>query len=257
MHSTPRLQILTQHSLSMHSLRNIRAAATLALAALLTNPTHASLIVWQSPADATSVSDILSTGTFVAAKSGYAVHQNGGPITVGGVAFGDNAQTLITFGGNTGFGIVIPDEALPNSGDTDYNNLLSKGYFTPAFDTANITLSGLTIGDSYRVQLWVPVWDHTWTTTFSTSNGETSTSVDMNNVYTAARYVVGNFVADGTSQTIVYGQTVGPSSAYGLVAAAAVFNLSSPAAVPEPGTYAALAGLAALGLVVWRRRQQR
>ncbi|MBI5426538.1 MAG: LamG domain-containing protein [Opitutae bacterium] len=36
-----------------------------------------------------------------------------------------------------------------------------------------------------------------------------------------------------------------------------MLNYSSVSAVPEPSTYAALAGLAALGVVAWRRRQAR
>lgn len=55
--------------------------------------------------------------------------------------------------------------------------------------------------------------------------------------------ISGNFEASVSGNTLTLTDSFGPST------------LTSVSAIPEPSTYAALAGLGALGLAVWRRRQ--
>lgn len=72
---------------------------------------------------------------------------------------------------------------------------------------------------------------------------------DLNTFMTASAANYGNAVA----QYIQINTTQGGYSYYGLDVSSV--TISAPAAIPEPSTYAALAGVCALGLVAWRRRQ--
>jgi hypothetical protein len=56
--------------------------------------------------------------------------------------------------------------------------------------------------------------------------------------------------------TLVWGSALHNGNTEGFIMEFSAGYLSSVSAIPEPSTYAALAGLGALGLVFWRRRQR-
>ena len=60
-----------------------------------------------------------------------------------------------------------------------------------------------------------------------------------------------NFDPSKIAYFLISGDTINGSSSVDI----AVDNLAAVTVVPEPGTYAAIAGVAALGLVAWRRRR--
>ncbi len=197
----------------------------------------AAVVVWDTPTTVSGPSDILNTGTFFAASSSL-----GAPATVNGVTFaGRDGSANIAI---TRFGTYSPGST--HTGDTGYDTLLGTGYFTDNNGTDTITLSGLTIGETYRIQLWSPAWDANYPTTFAAGN-----TVDMGNSGAVGKTVFGYFVADDTTEVISYYTTPGgmANSPNGIIGPVAIFQ------IPEPSTYALCGGLLALGVVV-RRRQR-
>ncbi len=192
------------------------------------------VITWGTPTAVATPADIVTTGTFHAVGSGFNADR-----TVGGVTF-QTAPTLITYGGNR----IGYTPGTFSSGTAAYNDIMNRGYFTAVGGSANVTLGGLTIGDQYRVQVWIPAWDANFATRLSGT-----TSVDMGNTITFPTYVIGTFTAAATSEFFSY-QGYG-GAARGLVGAVSVYNVS---AIPEPSVYAAMAGAAVLAAALWRRR---
>lgn len=195
------------------------------------------VITWGTPTAVATPADIVTTGTFHAAGSGFNADR-----TVGGVTF-ETASALISYGG-TRIGYTIGAFA---SGTAAYNDIMNRGHFTAVGAGANVTLGGLTIGDQYRVQVWIPAWDATYATRLSGTN-----SVDMGNTITFPTYVIGTFTAASASEFFSYEGYGG--AIRGLVGAVSVYNVS---AIPEPSVYAALAGAAVLAAALWRRRRVR
>lgn len=146
-----------------------RAIAITAAAAVPANGS----IIWNAPTTGTgNASDIVNTGTVVAAvymgNRSYGVSTVSSNITVNGVSFGYhigtggtfNTYSNITVGGLTSNMGQVDGSGAPVSWDSGYAALTE--YTDGSFDGANpglfYTITGLTIGDTYEVQLFTPWW---------------------------------------------------------------------------------------------------
>jgi len=216
----------------------------------------AASITWEDitlPLETGNVSDIITSGTFVDSASWTADDQ-----IVNGVRF--NGQT--PFNSETGtmrFGhdskITVTNIAHPNDhygpGPTfsagSYFNLVSGGAWQlSGFNTA-INLGGLSVGQSYQVQIFEAFWDYNWDTSFGGSAPlQLGVSNDPDPKKTIPNYVVGTFTADAPTQLISL------ASDSGVVVFDAVQVRTT--SVPDSGTTAALLGTALLGLAALRRR---
>lgn len=198
------------------------------------------VLTWGTPQLITGSSDVVNTGTEFGAFTAYSSN-----LVVNGVTF-------YTLANATNFSATSAGNASDfggfSSGDTTYDHLINSAVFTPADGSArSLTINNLVVGHSYTVQLFTPAWDADWPTKYTSG----ANTVDMGNTASAPTYVSGTFTATSTSLTIAYQSTTG---FYGMLAAASVRDVS---AVPEPSTYATLAGAAGLiATAVVRRRRQ-
>lgn len=202
---------------------------------LLAQPT----VNWTTPTAVSGPVDLVTTGTLVGALSGAATS-----VTVSGVTF-DTSTSAITFFGASVQSFYTPGSF--SSGNANYDAIINRGFYTAANGTGTINFNGLTSGNVYRIQLWTPAWDANYPTSFYDEN-----NVQMGNTATQPTYVTGTFTASSSSEYINFAG-YGTAPTRGLLAAATVYDVT---AIPEPSTYAALAGLGALGFAWWRRRRR-
>jgi len=215
---------------------------TLGLALVLSAPHGAvaqNVVTWGSPQVVGTSSDVDNTGAAFGAFTAYS-----SALTINGVTFDPIASATnftVSFNGRAAdFGGV-------SSGDTSYDLLVNSGVFTADNGTArSFTVDNLLVGHSYLVQVFTPSWDMSWPTRLTSG----ANTVSMGNTATAPTYVSGTFTATDTTLTILYQSTVGT---YGMLAAASVRDVT---AVPEPSTYAILAGVAGFIAVFTVRRRR-
>ena len=232
--------------------------------AILAVSAQAANVIWNPVANITADTDVDNTGTLVnSANFGAAPSST----TVNGVTFSPFAViagTTQTIGNttitNTGAGF----ESFDGLGDATgisaaYNLLLSTEVYAggPPLETLTLTLSGLTIGESYLIQFWSnDSRAHTGANTPLQGRGNQYTAgisvsgfLDVNTTDTAGgrgTYVVGNFIADATSQVFVNRNPGGDL-------ASPTINAFQLRAIPEPSAVM-LCGLGLLGLLSRRRR---
>ena len=234
-----KLIVFTRPPISSFARRAVFSGAALLLGlslrpALVAQP----IVTFGSPTAVTGPSDILTTGTFHAAIGATAAN-----VTVGGVTFATSSP-LITL---TNASAINYTPGTFSSGNAAYDALINRGYYTPIAMSAQIDLSGLTVGHQYRIQFWTPAWDANFPTTFIHDGG-----LNFGNTATAPTYAVGTFTANNSTEYFNFASTDG--STRGLMSAITVYNVS---AIPEPSTYAVLAGLGVLGVALWRRKARR
>lgn len=166
--------------------------------------------------------------------------------------FPQNATTLYASDGTTttDLRVYFPDNSFGTGMSHPFADDLFHGYYYTS-SPKTITLDGLTIGASYDLYLYSeggaanrPITFTLDRNSFSLTAGSTTSFVEGTN------YGVFSFTATGTSQLF----TVGPTGSN--EANLAGLQVVQTSAVPEPSTYAALAGLAALGLAAARRRRR-
>lgn len=208
----------------------------------LTPASAQTTVTWGTPQSITAASDVDNRGTIFASYTAYS-----SALTVNGVTFQDlesSANLTVTSVGHT-----VDDYGFTSTGDANYDHLVRTGVFSDGGGApSSITLSNLVVGHSYLLQIFTPSWDSlSWPTTFTAG----SNSVAMGNTTTVPTYVSGTFTAASSDLTITY---QGSAGQHGLLAAVAVNDVT---AVPEPATCVALAGVLALGTVLWRRRAAR
>ena len=176
---------------------------------------------------------------------------------------GDQTVTLgsgkvITFDGNSTKATVVGGNGTftgafsGDTGNTNFNAVLNSANYDSAAGTKQITLSGLTAGKQYSVQLF-GLDDRAAQSnrTFSFSDfSNDSTALIINN---SNRNVIGTFTAASTFETITENIPNG-----GNINAVVVRDLSVVSAAPEPSQIASLA-LAALGMlgVVLKARKRK
>jgi hypothetical protein len=227
----------------------------------LTSTSQAELITWSTPTEAVNEEDIDTTGTLV--HAGYWGDDNGTlsiTNTTETISFdyrgnegnqdGSDSGSLAFM--NTGFALDLNNP--PNTdffistgtvGDADFDTMMSGSAVDGVGQT--LLLSGLTIGNSYQVQLFAsddrPVTGAR-TQRYGDGLGNFSDTFAQN----TSSYVIGTFTADasGTQSILIEGvSNPGRQLLSGYVLRAT--------AVPEPSS-AALLGLGALTLALRRRR---
>ncbi len=199
------------------------------------------LLTFGSPSAVTGPSDIVTTGTFHAAIGATAAD-----ITVNGVTFATSSPLITVFTATA----VNSTMGSFSSGNANYDSLINRGYITVGGGSNRVSLGGLTLGNQYRVQFWTPAWSTTMPTQIINAD---EVNFDLGNTATVPTYAVSSFTAISLSADFYFGP-YGGGSTNGLMSAVAVYDVT---AIPEPSTYAAIAGLGALGLAFWRRRSRR
>jgi subtilisin-like proprotein convertase family protein len=160
-------------------------------------------IAWSAPVTFTGdVAQVLNNG-FPQTAIGFAST----PLTINGVTF----ARLISDGTIAQGAQVSLPSIFANSGSlgipggaTDYRRLLAHANF---HQTANgaITISGLTAGIRYQVQLFMPFWDNAWPTAFgSTGGGAAILETGYGTAHPNPDIITGTFTATAATQVISY-----------------------------------------------------
>ncbi len=211
-------------------------------------PVHGATIAWSAPTNIAGDSDVITTGTLVAARN---FSQTQLTTTVNGVFFdifpipnGANAIIGIPGVANFGFSNLESSDAAYGSNSAPYNTLsasyqtlLSSGAGSSSGATLTLTLLGLTNGTPYLFQWWTNdsglAFGGVNSTTASAINSVTLDENTTNAIGGIGQWASGTFIASGTSQAITLSGPRPEISGFQL------------RAMPEPSTIA----LATFGLV--------
>lgn len=215
-----------------------RGFLAVALVAIMASVSQAAPITWGTPTGIAGDSDVSTAGTFAGA-----FNINGLLTTINGVTFQPLAAGSVT---NTG-SVVAPFSALSAA----YQSLLRTAVTgSPVL----VTISGLTVGQRYEIQIWVN--DSLDSLRFGFNSGvDGAVELDPNTTNVEGglgQFVIGAFTADSTQQSF----TVDNSEIGGLMNGFQIRQVDAAAVVPEP--LSALAWFAACGgLLLTRRRGPR
>ena len=202
-------------------------AKSLAASALLVVSASAlqAQITWGGAQTITDASDISTLGTSVDAIS---ANRAGSTITIGDTTFkGMISDSTFSFnnaggGGTDGSG----------SDATPYQAILYGTAYAGGGVTGTVTLSNLTLGQTYQLQIWN-----------AAQNGRPTTFTGGNTVdLTGGDFALGTFLATSATESFTFVSDL--PGGFGEVNAIALRDIP---AVPEPSTYAAMVlGLLAL-----------
>jgi len=271
---------------------------SLSLFALLPLASPAAVVTW---APSVNLFAGGNNNAFISQNGTFLVGFNGGTTaattTVGTSVF-TAADSAAVNAGITGSGVTVSATNNNQAGPTTFNdgefnsvgdvfNLINSAVFGVASGLGTVSLSGLTIGNTYEMQILVNdarggggagIRDIEWKVGFNDGAGGTTiagladlTNRPFNNngdPNLAGDFIIGTFVADATTQSFTYGATRGnnPGDEFDLGGALTqisggqtqinAFQLRETAVappVPEPTT-TALFGLGGLALLLRRRK---
>lgn len=238
---------------------------TVLLATAILSPgsfAHAASITWQAPIDETgSALDVVTLGTFFdsivaqpVSRTVNGVTFNGLDSFSAGVATYQNGSLMEVYGAANPSYFTSGVASLPGGWDPSYALLVhdTQRANSGGGDGGEIRVNGLSVGDDYMVQIFMPFWDANWQTRFSDGvNASALLNAAVNGGATVPQYVIGTFTADAASQSIFYS---GPCCET-LFSAVQVRSMEETPQVPEP-TSLMLLGSGAAALAYVRRRQR-
>jgi hypothetical protein len=220
----------------------------------LSGTSQAATVIWNSVQQITSSSQVIDSST------GLSVAYGTGGATLNGITF---VEGVLTGNAQNGYSIALsgfdgidPVGYTTNTGATNSGTnarvptgmeALLKGGVYDNNGSASFTISGLTSGKEYTIQLFVAdyrnealQWGQPYDRNQTITSGNTSGALNfLNNPTGPASFVVGKFTADATSQVFN-------------IAANQSAQINAISIVPEP-TAAMLGGLGFLCLLRRRR----
>jgi hypothetical protein len=260
---------------------SVKLAAAMFAVGLATSTVPAATIDWGSGAQNISGdSDVSTYGTLVDAFSLSTV-DSAAAITVNGVTFapyafpaldwtyytGQTSTSLGNYSFSENAGLVDAyDNLSSGSGaitglSSSYASLLSSGGSSTDFTTLALTISGLTIGQTYQFQWWDNNSSFAYSqadyvtpgdTTATAGNSVSLAANDGVNQGSLGQFAIGTFTADAATQEIDFDGDSGYEGTDPLINA---FQLREITPAPEPSTLA-LAAMGGLGsLLMFRRRK--
>lgn len=254
-HFPVHLLSLTMPAFSTFFRSLLLSGLAVAVAALVTPRARAQAVVtWQSAHFITGDSDVSLNGTLVWA---YNFGAGGTNPTINGVTFtgtnsGSPGVTLTTVGSSffNNAAAFKSTQSFYTSLSSGYQTLLqSASYWSGnTSNTQTMRFNDLIPGATYQFQVWVNDsrgLHAGLSVTFSDQLGNVGSVLYNNNGASLGQYIIGTFTAVGTTETLALGP-------YSPQMNAASLRLT---AIPEPSTYAALAGAAVFGVVIYRRRR--
>jgi hypothetical protein len=205
---------------------------------------------WQTPLTISAPTDVDTQGTYFGS---WAPHGSGN-FTINGVTFqnfSDLPSLSNNFQNNTGDNSF----ASPGTSDANYNDYMTSGAFQNDSSSPTIGWSGLTIGDTYLIQLWVNDGRSSVVARNETVTGGANTSASLNYGSGPAngpgQYIIGTFIADTTGETIsLNAGGSAPSAQLNLL------QVRDLGVVPEPSTLAVFAAGAGAMLFGFRRKNR-
>ena len=175
--------------------------AVIGLACLTSS--HAATVIWGTAQNISGDSDVANNGTFNRAYVFGNVTWTVNGVTFGAFTGNVSGDTMSFPNQDGGFGAGAPESPY-GSLSTEYQNLLYYGAWAYPSATASFTLNGLTIGDSYQVQVFA---NDSRSAGFGRSMALTgsSTVLDYNTteaVGGVGQFAIGTFTANSTSQML-------------------------------------------------------
>ncbi len=212
-------------------------------------------VSWQSPTTISGPTDVSTLGTYFGSWAPNAANA----LTVNGVTFqnfSDLPGLNNNFQNSTGTGSFQS----PLTSDNNYNLLLTSGAFQNDSSSPSISWGGLTVGDTYLIQLWVNDGRNSTVDQRSeTVTGGANTSASLaygsgngpggNPAGLPGHYIIGTFLAGTTGESISLNS--GPAFPSAQLDILQVRDLT---AVPEPSTFALLGSGLCVMLAGFRRR---
>ncbi len=185
---------------------------SLLLAALIlggAGSAQAATITWGTPASCSAATDVLATGAFKYAYSwsNAAATVNTVPFAAAGTVVTGPADGNVTLAGVTGAvnTTAFTSTAAPFT-NLAYKAMLLGAAYTAANTAITVTLNNLTVGVTYKLQLWCgdPRAGATVTRTTTATSGASTVVIDYNVGDVGGgvcQHVIGTFIADATTQT--------------------------------------------------------
>jgi PEP-CTERM motif len=206
---------------------------------------------WQTPLTISAPTDVNTQGTYFGS---WAPHGSGN-FTINGVTFqnfSDLPSLANNFQNNTG------DNSFHNPGtsDANYNDYMTSGAFQNDSSSPSFSWNGMTIGDTYLVELWVNDSRNSTTaqrTESVTGGANTSAFLSYGPVGGAGQYIIGTFVANTATESLSL--NAGPNFPSAQLNLFQVRDLGV-IPVPEPSTLAVLAAGVGAMLFGFRRKNR-
>jgi hypothetical protein len=250
-----------QTHLRAHSWAPAILAVTTASWLIAASVAPAAGITWNTAQNISADTDVSTTGTLLEA---FALDSAG--TTINGVAFQGITSGFgnhsLAIGANDSYSVTLRTISTLSdaSGNAPYDKLPSEyqsllGNMADPGDTevATLQLGGLTVGQTYQVELWMNFSDDSVAVgedlTVTAGNTATLSGNTTESNGGLGQYITGTFTADASTESIAVGD---PDSSGAYLNGYEVRNITP---VPEPGT--ALFGLSLSGLCLagrWRRR---
>lgn len=211
---------------------------------------EAQTIIWGAAQNMVGDSDVLNTGVYLDAATFYT-----SAVTVNGVTFNPTSAGLTGTDGidisiSSGGSGAYPSFTTVSPSSVDYSHAVSSiGYIWFSDGTnlsgGTVTISNLTVGQTYRVQAWVR--DSADPAAAVTTSFTGTTPVTLSDP-SDGQYAIGTFTASSNSERFGYSITGG---GYAIINAVSVF-----ATTPEPSSVA-LVSVAAMVLAFQFGRKRR
>jgi hypothetical protein len=208
-------------------------------------------ITWLTPTTISGASDVSTLGTYFGSWAPNASSS----LTVNGVTF-QNSSDLPVFGTSFDNSTGTGSFASPGTADSNYNTLLTSGAFGNNDTPYTVNWAGMTLGDSYLVEVWVQDGRNSSVNSRAetiTGGANTSASLAYGSGSSGpGQFIIGTFVAGTTNETIALnpGGSFSPSSQLNIMQ---VRDLGVEP-TPEPSTLAVLA--AGVGAIVFGLRRK-